>query len=197
MTGTNASIDGSRIVIALGRTARPEPRFETCAQSSASGTPSRRCLRPTYRSRDHPRQYTDPGFPDTEDCRPPARERCISRNAASLSGKNCRPCWHRITSNDESGRSMAIALPSTQTSSAPDGGGSVRATASIPALKSSPVTRPVDPTCGPARRATNPVPQARSRTRSPMRSAATATSPGAGPSCSAPRAVHATRQHCR
>ena len=53
-----------------------------------------------------------------------------------------------------------MALPSIHVIGGPDGGGRERATASMPGLRSRPVTRPVGPTAAAARRATTPVPQA-------------------------------------
>jgi hypothetical protein len=54
---------------------------------------------------------------------------------------------------------------------APPAGGCARATSSIAGLRSVPTTEPVGPTIGAARRATTPVPQARSSTRWPGRGA--------------------------
>jgi hypothetical protein len=55
-------------------------------------------------------------------------------------------------------------------------GACARAAPSIPSLRSMPATVPRSPTLRAASRATMPVPQATSRTRSPSRGAASATS---------------------
>src|SRR2546425_11350173 len=61
-----------------------------------------------------------------------------------------------MTSNEALGKFMATALPSIHVMGGPEGAGRERATANIPGLRSKPVTRPVSPTAGAARRATTP-----------------------------------------
>ena len=67
--------------------------------------------------------------------------RRASRNAARLSGKNWRPIWHRTTPNVASANGSVSALASCQ-SMATSGGVTVRATASMPGLISTPATAP-------------------------------------------------------
>jgi hypothetical protein len=55
-----------------------------------------------------------------------------------LSGKNWKPCWHKIASNEASGKPMASALAWTHVIVAPAGGGKERATSSMAALISIP-----------------------------------------------------------
>jgi len=93
-----------------------------------------------------------------------ASARHICKAAAGLSGKNCTPCWQTTTSNrSPSRRGRPVAFPSRQSRS----GATLRATASISGLTSTLATRPPCPSLSFATRATIPVPQAISSTRSP------------------------------
>ena len=111
--------------------------------------------------------------------RAPSRlTRTTSSRARSTSGKNCIPCWHTTASNDASGRGRSSALAWRHSTGATPAASwrpifSWRAaTASMAAFRSTPTTLPVGPTRVAAARATNPVPQARSRAASPGRSCA-------------------------
>ena len=115
--------------------------------------------------------------------RPPGTStRCISASAADRSGKNCSPSWQHTTSNEPSASGIATALPSRHTMGAPVAAGPAAlaaATASMPGFRSKPTTPPVRPNRCEANRATTPVPQATSRTRSPGFGSASATTSGA------------------
>src|SRR5205823_2118869 len=97
---------------------------------------------------------------------------------------NCSPNWQYTTSNDALGNGSLSALASCHLSGAADCesvNATDRATLNIPGLRSTPTTVPLGPACAAAMRATIPVPQATSSTRSPARGGARPTSIGAHP----------------
>jgi hypothetical protein len=93
--------------------------------------------------------------------------RCISCSAANLLGKNWRPCWQNTTSNEESSYGISLTSPFHHSILWWIFDEAVRATSSIPSLRSRPMTVPLFPTRSEAVRATIPVPQATSSTCSP------------------------------
>ena len=103
--------------------------------------------------------------------------RAISRSAATGSGTNIRPDWHRATSNAPSGNGSATASPWCHSRS----GRTRRATLSMASLRSSPTTRPGWATRSAATRATMPVPHATSSTRLPAVTPPASTRCGANP----------------
>ena len=111
--------------------------------------------------------------------RPPgASTLAISASAAGRSGKNCRPAWQQTTWKLWAGNGIRPALACTHPVGAPVTG-RLPATANMPGLRSSPATRPPGPTRSAASRATTPVPQATSSTRSPTAGVAEPSSRGA------------------
>src|SRR5215831_8811993 len=177
---THSSTDPKRTVsstVSMRTPAKPAASNSSC---SSSGSASECSLR-------FARDAQSPKWPSTASARAPAagfrsigvntlaparpaesRTRRISPTAAGLSGKNWRPSWQSTTSNSPSPNGNPSALPSCHSIGAPSAAGRVaRATASIPAFRSTPATRPPSPTRAAARRATTPVPQATSSTRAP------------------------------
>ncbi len=107
---TNVSNDGKRIVIALARisTARnPASTRRRCRLPRRTALPERR---ETSSLSPHPRgaqglflrrDYMDLPISKTlRSTRPPGTGARYIRSAAGLSGKNWRPCWHKMTSNE-------------------------------------------------------------------------------------------------
>jgi acetoin utilization deacetylase AcuC-like enzyme len=112
--------------------------------------------------------------------RPPdAATRRISARAPARSGMNIKPIWHSTTSYDSSGKGSEVASPTCQSIAGSTGAAVDVATSIMSGARSMAVTAPSGPTRSAARRATTPVPQATSSTRSPGRMSAAASRPEA------------------